>query len=160
MFGQIVSDGVPLFSGYGMRTLMYLVFFVITFIYVMFYAKRVIKDSANSVMNNDQWLKELDEQVDGQVRKGQSLHVSWQDVAVLSIVIIAPMILAIGNTVLGWAETYGNGTFIATFAIAFVICYLLKRKSIDEMIQAFTKGVSDMVIVAVAIIWPRRFVSF
>lgn len=153
MIGQMVSGEVPMYSGYGVRTIISIIFLTITAIYVLFYAKRVIKNPMKSMMNNDNWLKELDaEHANNQGATENATKLVWQDIAVLMIMIISPIVLAIGNTVLGWAATYGNGTFITIFSIAFVLCYVIKRKSVQEMMDAFTKGVQDMVIVAVAII--------
>lgn len=152
MIGQMFSDGVPMYSGYGTRTIMFFVFMIITAIYVMLYARRVIKNPQKSVMSNDKWLTDLDAIPKEDAVNDQLPKVIWQDVAVLAIVIIAPIILAIGNTILGWAAVYGNNTFITVFFLAFALCFILKRKTVDEMINAFTKGVQDMVIVAVVIV--------
>ena len=152
MIGQMFSDGVPMYSGYGTRTIMFFIFMIITAVYVMLYARRVLKNPEKSVMSNDKSLTELGAIQPEGVPLGKLPKVSWQDVAVLGIVIISPIILAIGNTVLGWATVYGNNTFITVFFLAFVLCFILKRKSIDDMINAFTKGVQDMVIFAVVIV--------
>ncbi|MGJ9385979.1 hypothetical protein [Salipaludibacillus sp. CF4.18] len=138
LIGQMISTDIPLFSGYGMRTIIFLIFIVITAIYVMWYVKRVAKDSSKSFMNNDEWLKELDE--DTAESNKTVKKITWQDVAVLLIMIAAPMVLAFGNTVLNWADTLGNGTFVTLFFIAFVLCYLLKRKTMNEMVESFTSN--------------------
>ncbi len=151
MLGQIFASDTPLFSGYSMRTIIFIIFLIITGLYVAWYTKRVESDPAKSLMSNDHWLKELDSETESEdAMKVDS--VSWQDVTVLMIMIIAPIILAIGNTVLGWSEVYGNSTFVTVFFIAFLLSFLIKRKSVDEMISSFTKGVQDMVIVAIVII--------
>lgn len=152
MIGQMVSGEVPMYSGYGVRAFISIIFMVITGVYVMFYAKRVIKNPMNSVMNNDKWLKDLNEETKSEVLIDKVPKLIWQDVTVLLIIIIAPIILAIGNTVFGWAAEYGNGTFITTFSLAFVLCFLLKKKNTEDMINAFSKGVQDMVIIAIVII--------
>lgn len=151
MLGQIFASDTPLFSGYSMRTIIFIIFLIITGVYVAWYTKRVERDSAKSLMNSDNWLKELDEETKNE-KTVEVDGVTWQDVTVLMIMIIAPIILAIGNTVLGWSEVYGNSTFITVFFIAFLLSFLIKRKSVDEMISSFTKGVQDMVIVAIVII--------
>lgn len=151
MLGQIFASDTPLFSGYSMRTIIFIIFLIITGVYVAWYTKRVERDSAKSLMNSDNWLKELDEETKNE-KTVEVDGVTWQDVTVLIIMIIAPIILAIGNTVLGWSEVYGNSTFITVFFIAFLLSFLIKRKSVDEMISSFTKGVQDMVIVAIVII--------
>ncbi|WP_411843316.1 Na+/H+ antiporter NhaC family protein [Salinicoccus sp. HZC-1] len=150
MIGQMIASETPLFSGYGMRTVIFLIFISVTAVYVLVYTRRVSKDNSRSLMSNDDWLRELDEDTDIEENKVKTL--AWQDMSVLLIMVIAPIVLAIGNTVLGWSEVYGNSTFITVFFIAFVLCFLIKRKSLDDMVASFTKGVQDMVIVAVVII--------
>lgn len=149
MLGQIFASDTPLFSGYGMRTVIFIIFLIITGLYVAWYTKRVDNNPEKSLMNHDQWLKDLDAETEGE---DQVDSVTWQDVTVLMIMIISPIVLAIGNTVLGWSEVYGNATFITVFFIAFLLSFLVKRKSVEEMIASFTKGVQDMVIVAIVII--------
>lgn len=151
MLGQIFASDTPLFSGYGMRTIIFIIFLIVTGLYVAWYTKRVEKNPENSLMNNNSWLEELDE-VEAEEEKQEVTHVTWQDVSVLLIMIVAPIVLAIGNTVLGWSEEYGNNTFITVFFIAFLLIFIIKRQSVDNMISSFTKGVQDMVIVAVVII--------
>lgn len=151
MLGQMFASDTPLFSGYGMRTVIFIIFLIITGIYVAWYTKRVEKDPARSLMDSDKWLKELDAETKNE-EKLEVKSVSWQDITVLLIMIISPIVLAVGNTVLGWSEIYGNSTFITVFFIAFILSFIVKRKSVEDMISSFTKGVQDMVIVAIVII--------
>lgn len=150
LIGQMFSNGVPLYSGYGGRTLMFLIYLVVTAAYVLFYTRRVVKDPTKSVMNNDNWLKDIDD-FNTQVKVEKVEKVGWQDILVLLIVIVAPIVMAIGNTIYKWTTLYGNGVFIATFSLAFIACFLIKRKSSSDMINAFSKGVQDIVIVAIVI---------
>jgi len=147
--GQIIG-GIPLYTGYGMRTVISLIFLVVTMFYVLRYTRKVQNDPSNSIMSSQVWWGEEEEDESNQLTTVTKL--TWQDMAVLVILILTPMTLAFGNTVLGWADTYGNSTLITANFIAFVLCYLLKRKTINDMIQAFTKGAQSMVIVMVAII--------
>lgn len=149
--GQIIAS-IPLYSGYGIRVIIYLVFMLVTAIYIALYSRKVKKNPSKSTMNSDDWIKDLDEANEDQFNIAGSPKMTWQDVAVLFLLIISPVILAVGNTGLGWAEKYGGlNTAIAVFFISFILCYLLKRKSIDDMVAAFTKGLQDMVLVAVII---------
>ena len=150
--GQIIA-GIPLYSGYGIRVIIFLIFMAVTSIHITLYTKKVRKNPLKSTMNNQYWIKELDEADEDQLNIDSSQKVTWQDAAVLFILMISPVILAIGNTALGWSEAYGSlNTAIAVFFLGFVLCYLLKRKSMDDMVAAFTKGIQDMVLVAIIII--------
>ncbi|MDQ0970824.1 putative ion transporter superfamily protein YfcC [Neobacillus niacini] len=79
LIGQMFSNGVPLYSGYGGRTIIFLIYLVISAIYVMFYTRRGVRDPSKPAMNNDDWLKELDDFTTSvKVEK-----VKWQDVLFL-----------------------------------------------------------------------------
>lgn len=146
-----IFAGIPLFSGYLGRTLMFLLFMSVTAAYVTFYAKRIFKDPSKSAMGNTEWLNDIEEDKKG----SKDLDVKWQDFAVLLVVIIAPITVAVGNFLFRWADVYSNGPVITVFLIAFVIAFLLKRKSIEDMIAGFSKGLQDMVIVIAVIILAR-----
>src|SRR5699024_9084102 len=53
--GQIVYPEVTLYSGYGGRAIMYTVFLLVTLLYVIWYARRVIKSPNKSLMNTTSW---------------------------------------------------------------------------------------------------------
>jgi len=147
--GQIIS-GIPLYTGYGMRIVISIIFMIITIFYVIRYMKKVQKNFSNSLMHDQVWWSGDDENESNQLATVAKL--GWQDVAVLAIVILAPIVLAFGNTVLGWAQTYGNSTMITTFFIAFLLCFLIKRKSVNDMVSSFLKGANEMMVVMVAIV--------
>lgn len=147
-----IFAGIPLFSGYLGRTLMFLLFVSVTAAYVVLYAKRVSKNPAKSAMGNADWLKDIK---DDDKLNVKDLNVKWQDYAVLAVIILAPMTVALGNYLFRWADTYSNGPVITVFLFAFVIAFILKRKSIDDMIASFSKGLQDMVLVVAVIILAR-----
>ncbi|MDI2585596.1 YfcC family protein [Psychrobacillus sp. NEAU-3TGS] len=145
--------GIPLYSGYLERTIMFIFFVIVTAVYVVFYTNRVKNNPLKSAMSDTKWLTELDEDQNVSIEKNGK--VEWKDFLVVAIIIIAPIILAYGNTVLGWPAKYGNGAVITVFGIAFVTCFLLKRKKTEDMILAFSKGVQDITIVAIVIVLAR-----
>ena len=142
--------GIPLYSGYIGRTIMFLIFMPITAAYVVLYARKVLKDPSKSAMGNTEWIT-MNGQEESEVKIDKAQKVTWQDVVVIGTVIISPIILAFGNLVLNWAALYNNGAVITVFMLAFIVAFVVKRKSLDEMVGAFTKGLNDMVVVAVVI---------
>ncbi|RIP37362.1 YfcC family protein [Staphylococcus gallinarum] len=149
--GQIVYPHVALYSGYGGRALMYIVFLAITLVYVIWYAKRVIKNADNSLMTTTEWQYQQNDNTEQ-----QSIHqyttASVRDYIVVLLIILTPIILALGNGLLKWSEHYGNGVFITVFGVSFVIAYLVKGKTPSQMVDGFIEGAKPMLVVAFAII--------
>ena len=149
--GQIVYPEVALYSGYGGRAIMYAVFLVITLLYVIWYARRVIKDPNKSMMPTQTWLFNHKEKSNDDMAI-EDRQVNWRDIIVAILVIVTPIILALGNGMLNWTEKYGNGVFITVFGISFVLAYLIKQKGTTAMVDGFLEGAKPMLVVAFAII--------
>ena len=66
-------------------------------------------------------------------------QVNWRDIIVAALVIVTPIILALGNGMLNWTEKYGNGVFITVFGISFVLAYLIKQKGQLQWLMDFWK---------------------
>ncbi|MGO2868593.1 MAG: Na+/H+ antiporter NhaC family protein [Staphylococcus equorum] len=149
--GQIVYPEVALYSGYGGRAIMYAVFLIITLLYVIWYARRVIKDPNKSMMPTQTWLFNHKEKSNDDMAI-EDRQVNWRDIIVAALVIVTPIILALGNGMLNWTEKYGNGVFITVFGISFVLAYLIKQKGTTAMVDGFLEGAKPMLVVAFAII--------
>ncbi|PTE41993.1 YfcC family protein [Staphylococcus equorum] len=149
--GQIVYPEVALYSGYGGRAIMYAVFLIITLLYVIWYARRVIKDPNKSMMPTQTWLFNHKEKSNDDMAI-EDRQVNWRDIIVAVLVIVTPIILALGNGMLNWTEKYGNGVFITVFGISFVLAYLIKQKGTTAMVDGFLEGAKPMLVVAFAII--------
>ncbi|MGO1556189.1 MAG: Na+/H+ antiporter NhaC family protein [Staphylococcus equorum] len=149
--GQIVYPEVALYSGYGGRAIMYAVFLIITLLYVIWYARRVIKDPNKSMMPTQKWLFNHKEKINDDMAI-EDRQVNWRDIIVATLVIVTPIILALGNGMLNWTEKYGNGVFITVFGISFVLAYLIKQKGTTAMVDGFLEGAKPMLVVAFAII--------
>ncbi|WP_253345658.1 Na+/H+ antiporter NhaC family protein [Staphylococcus equorum] len=149
--GQIVYPEVALYSGYGGRAIMYAVFLIITLLYVIWYARRVIKDPNKSMMPTQKWLFNHKEKSNDDMAI-EDRQVNWRDIIVAILVIVTPIILALGNGMLNWTEKYGNGVFITVFGISFVLAYLIKQKGTTAMVDGFLEGAKPMLVVAFAII--------
>ncbi|MFH4919207.1 Na+/H+ antiporter NhaC family protein [Staphylococcus cohnii] len=149
--GQIVYPEVTLYSGYGGRAIMYIVFLLVTLLYVIWYARRVIKSPNKSLMNTTSW-QQNDTQTTTAEIDLKDRTINWRDLVVVGLVIFTPIVLAIGNGMLSWTEKYGNGVFITVFGISFVLAYLVKSKQSSEMVDGFLAGAKPMLVVAFAII--------
>ncbi|WP_436862777.1 Na+/H+ antiporter NhaC family protein [Staphylococcus caeli] len=149
--GQIVYPDVVLYSGYGGRAIMYGVFFVVTLLYVVWYAKRVIKDPNRSLMNTRAWQLDIKNTTSQDITI-EERQVNWRDYSVVLLVVLTPIILALGNGLFKWTEKYGNGVFITVFGISFVLAYIIKSKTPSDMVDGFLEGAKPMLVVAFAII--------
>ncbi|TLW39898.1 Na+/H+ antiporter NhaC family protein [Staphylococcus cohnii] len=149
--GQIVYPEVTLYSGYGGRAIMYTVFLLVTLLYVIWYARRVIKSPNKSLMNTTSWQQNNVQTTNTEIDL-KDRTINWRDLVVVGLVIFTPIVLAIGNGMLSWTEKYGNGVFITVFGISFVLAYLIKSKRPSEMVDGFLAGAKPMLVVAFAII--------
>ncbi|MEX6272879.1 Na+/H+ antiporter NhaC family protein [Staphylococcus saprophyticus] len=149
--GQIVYPEVALYSGYGGRAIMYGVFLIVTLLYVIWYARRVIKDPSKSVMNTSEWRQDITQTAHHEMAT-EDRQVNWRDSIVVALVVLTPIVLALGNGLFSWTEKYGNGVFITIFGISFVLAYIVKSKTPSEMVDGFLEGAKPMLVVAFAII--------
>lgn len=149
--GQIVYPEVALYSGYGGRAIMYGVFLIVTLLYVVWYARRVIKDPSKSVMNTSEWRQDITQTAHHEMAT-EDRQVNWRDSIVVALVVLTPIVLALGNGLFRWTEKYGNGVFITIFGISFVLAYIVKSKTPSEMVDGFLEGAKPMLVVAFAII--------
>ncbi|PHK49628.1 Na+/H+ antiporter NhaC family protein [Staphylococcus edaphicus] len=149
--GQIIYPDVALYSGYGGRAIMYVAFLIVTLLYVIWYAKRIIKDPNKSMMNTNAWQQDVAQEKSNDMVI-EDRQVNWRDYIVVALVILTPIFLALGNGLFNWTEKYGNGVFITIFGISFVLAYIVKSKTPSEMVDGFLEGAKPMLVVAFAII--------
>ena len=82
--GQIVYPEVALYSGYGGRAIMYGVFLIVTLLYVIWYARRVIKDPSKSVMNTSEWRQDITQTAHHEMAT-EDRQVNWRDTTTLQL---------------------------------------------------------------------------
>ena len=145
---QLIAD-VPMFSGFTMRMLIWLILTIVAIIYTMRYAKRILKDPSKSLMGNTDWY-------DTAVAEGGSATLdesmvtkfNWKFVVSTLIFFGQYIVIAVGTIRNGWGLEYTSAVLsVSTFLIAVVIY----RMKLEDMGKAFAKGVSDVAFICVII---------
>lgn len=129
--------GLPLYSGFLVRTTIWLFFTAVSIVYIVWYSKRILKNPQKSFMGDTRWL-------DNCAKPGE---VEKTELAMSSPVIVTLMFgsfffsaYALSETGLNWTK---GQTFACLAAVA-IICGLIRRQTVTEIMDAFTAGVKDM----------------
>lgn len=133
--------GLPLFSGAGFRTVMWLVETFVVGIVIIFYAKRVKKDRAKSLCNGiDAKGLALDEDL-------EKYSISKSQGVILGIFLFMSVMMVVGSLKFGWYLNEIGGLNI----VCAVAAGLVGRKKLSEIIDVFVKGASATASVALLI---------
>lgn len=141
---QLIAE-IPMFSGFAMRMLVWLLLTVVAIIYTMRYAKKIIADPSRSLMGDTDWLS-----TEGGTDLDDSMVAEFDWRSILSTVIFFGqyVIIAVGTVKYGWGLHYTPAVLTIT---TFVIAILIYRMKLEEMGKAFAKGVSDVAFICVVI---------
>lgn len=141
---QLIAE-IPMFSGFAMRMLVWLILTVVAIIYTMRYAKKIIADPSRSLMGGTDWLS-----TEGGTDLDDSMVAEFDWRSILSTVIFFGqyVIIAVGTVKYGWGLHYTPAVLTIT---TFVIAILIYRMKLEEMGKAFAKGVSDVAFICVVI---------
>ncbi len=129
--------GLPIYSGFLVRTVIWLFLTAVSIIYIIWYSKRILKDPAKGFMGDTKWLEEC--AAPGEVEK--------VDLKVSSPVIVALMFggfffsaYALSAAGLHWSK----GQTFATLAAVAVVCGLIRKLTVTQIMDAFARGIKDM----------------
>lgn len=141
---QLIAE-IPMFSGFAMRMLVWLILTVVAIIYTMRYARKIIADPSRSLMGGTDWLS-----TEGGTDLDDSMVAEFDWRSILSTVIFFGqyVIIAVGTVKYGWGLHYTPAVLTIT---TFVIAILIYRMKLEEMGKAFAKGVSDVAFICVVI---------
>ena len=141
---QLIAE-IPMFSGFAMRMLVWLILTVVAIIYTMRYAKKIIADPSRSLMGGTDWLS-----TEGGTDLDDSMVAEFDWRSILSTVIFFGqyVIIAVGTVKYGWGLYFTPAVLTIT---TFVIAILIYRMKLEEMGKAFAKGVSDVAFICVVI---------
>ena len=71
---------VPIYSGFGMRTVIMLFFGALSILYVLWYVRKIQKDPSKSAMGNTDWLDVIDDSGESVIVEST---ISWRDITIL-----------------------------------------------------------------------------
>ena len=133
---------LPVFSGMGVRIFIHIINFIMTYVFVVMYMKRIRKDPTKS-LNYEPGLKTSDFmglQDEGNTAE-LSGHLSAGQLIALVSTLGAIVVVVIGSVLYGW----GNSQFAAVFLLVSIIIGLTNGYGINGTTKEFIAGCSKMV---------------
>lgn len=137
---QTISE-LPLFSGMSVRIVLLAVLIIVASLYVMRYAKKVLKDPARSLVYGDGQLIPQGEKV----TSNHSLTKS--KIVILLAFLLTIIIIPFGIIKYGWYMK----EIASLFLIMGVIVGIIAKMNYNKIAESFTKGCNDMVVAALAV---------
>ncbi|MCM3739971.1 AbgT family transporter [Oceanobacillus luteolus] len=137
---QTISE-LPLFSGMSVRIVLLAVLIIVASLYVMRYAKKVLKDPARSLVYGDGQLIPQGEKV----TSNHSLTKS--KIVILLAFLLTIIIIPFGIIKYGWYMK----EIASLFLIMGVIVGIIAKMNDNKIAESFTKGCNDMVVAALAV---------
>ncbi|KAA9265395.1 YfcC family protein [Aerococcus loyolae] len=138
--------GLPMFSGMGYRVLVFIVFYIISSLYLMRYAKKIQRDPEIVLKEAYQeGLLESEEQKIGQNSQAVRLTGRQKLIGIVLILLFAYMIYNVLVNGWGMIEMAGLFVMIAVFSA------LIDRMPTNDLIQAFMEGCSSVLSGAILI---------
>ncbi|CDI50669.1 YfcC family protein [Clostridium tetani] len=132
--------GLPAYSGMGLRVISFVVFYIITTIYILRYGEKVRKDPTKSVVYGSEGLKEFN-------LKDVEIEIKKKHYAVLVVVLASFSVLMYGCIKFGWGLTE-NAVLFMWMAILGGFAY---GYCASDIAKNFVKGSKAMVSAALVV---------
>ena len=129
--------GLTEFSGFGLRTVMTVIFVSIVAVYITWYCLRITKDPAKSVMG-DQSIYDLEI---GSSAGSEDAAFTWKHGVIFVAFVGGVVLFAVGSKL--WK--YGPSEMAGIFFIIALFSNVLVGKSLDQCFKEFVKGGQNMV---------------
>jgi uncharacterized ion transporter superfamily protein YfcC len=146
--GQAMAQ-VPMTSGFGVRVVMWIVFMIVTSLFIMRYAFKVAKDPKSSAVYEDDLINR--EKLDKLEQDPELSRMSGRHILVLLLLAAGFAVMVYGVMKLGWWFNEIGSIFL----FMGIIIPLVGGMSINEMISKNMEGMSS-VMVAVILISASR----
>lgn len=128
--------GVPMYSGFAVRTVNLLICGAIGSIFVLRYAKKIEKNPAASVYADTDWTREFE---------NQNVHIEEASLDIKDVLIILLFFAQYAIYLyLMLQKGFGVGALPTVMLPISIICGLLNKESFDEIGKAFENGTKDM----------------
>ena len=129
--------GIPAFSGFGLRTVMSVIFVSIVAAFMTWYCIRIRRDPSKSVMEGQSI---YDLEIGGDEEAGD-VRFTWKHGLIFVLFVGGVVFFAIGSKMWG----YGPSEMAGIFFIIAIFSNLLVGKSLDDCFKEFVKGGQNMV---------------
>lgn len=139
ILGQTIA-GLPLMSGFGLRSVVWAAVFIVSVWYTMRYAKRLKSDINNSVLDKIEWIEKSE-------TASEVTEFNWRHGLILFTLIAGFVIYAYGSFKLHWKLNYLSAMMLAVAMIS----GLIGKMHPDDMAKSFIAGCKSMVYGALVI---------
>ncbi|WP_436938287.1 YfcC family protein [Staphylococcus xylosus] len=137
-------SGIPVFSGIGLRIILFIVVLAVTIIFIMRYAKKVQKQpTLSSVYEDDSEKRELYQHITEHAPTTATTRQKWGIAVIFAFFII----LVYGVTTQGWFMVEMAGLFIFMGVIVGIVSGL----SMQTTCEAFNDGFKDVLMGAIIV---------
>lgn len=137
---QSISE-LPLFSGMMVRVILLAILIIVANIYVMRYAKKVLKNPETSLLYGDSQFFSAGE---GAISTQQ---LTKSKTVILFIFLLTILVIPVGIINYGWYMK----EIASLFLVMGVIVGIIAKMDYNEIAGSFTKGCNDMVVAALAV---------
>lgn len=138
---QSISE-LPLFSGMGFRIVIWFIFVGASITFVMFYANKVKKDPAKSIMYEE------DKQWESEHKEDQKdTHLELKHKIIIGILALTLIGLALGVIFLDWYIE----EIAALFVIMAIFVGIVSRMRVNDIANNFVRGCQDIVLGALVV---------
>lgn len=137
-------SGIPVFSGIGLRIILFIVVLAVTIIFIMRYAKKVQKQpTLSSVYEDDSEKRELYQHITEHAPTTATTRQKWG----IAVIFVFFIILVYGVTTQGWFMVEMAGLFIFMGVIVGIVSGL----SMQTICEAFNDGFKDVLMGAIIV---------
>lgn len=130
---------IPILSGFGFRSLSWLIIFVVTIIYIMNYAKKVLENKKNSILGEEFILDNKNEEV--------IVEYTFRHALVLITLVVGLGIYVYGSLKYSWGIEYMAGTML----VVAIVSAFATNMGTDGFVKSFLKGAQQMTFSALLI---------
>lgn len=127
--------GVPIFSGYGLRILVFITLLIATILYVFHYVKKIKKDPSKSIMGDQKFAdKDLEDST-----------VDIPPFSFMHVVIVLIFFFTIGLFVYGSLELgWGINELAALFLINAILTGIVSKQTPNSFVKTFMSGAKNI----------------
>lgn len=133
--------GLPIFSGWGGRLVIYIILLIITIIYILKYAKKIKENPDKSFFGKNK-------DINSGITQKNMLPVKPIYIVIFILLQIMFGHIIYGSTVL----KYNINDISAVFILYSIVCGLLLRYNLSQLIKHFIRGISQMTSICVILV--------
>lgn len=142
--GAYIAQGianVPMYSGFAVRTVWWLVSTAVVTMYIIWYGNRIRKDPNKSFMGNTEWLDDIDQE------EIEKVDLNTSSVITMLLLFGGFMFMAYAISKLKWSQSLA----FCTMAMLAIIAAFIRGRNIDDIIIEFSNGLKSMAFICFAI---------